>query len=1013
MSFTGHPLEGQVVATLAGGSTLNLDFYPGGAFQGLTRQDGSGYSLSYHGNGRTDSINRFDGNGTSFLQDLHFDTNLGVSTGFTVLDGDTALMNKQVIPYTEGEYAGWPKDIIWTYPGCIEETETHTVTYQYFDDQSAVETYGGVLAGFEVRRLIDPESGDQFHVALYRDGVAVHQVDYGRTPGGALQSFTTSQSADLVSNYQRDPVSGFTTGLTRAGIVETRVPDALGRTGTVSTTGTAGDYVSDYGYTGRLRTTLAQSFPGENTRNWTFGYGAGNQLQTADSDQGDAFDYQHDLIGNRGGGVADGATNQYSVLALQGGRAYRVAGSAAPGSTVILEREGQAPLTLPVGAEGAFSAVIPAPEGSADPTTLDVTITATLPGAGDGGSDAVAKLVRTLVAPPDTSALVYGPHGALKQDWRWDYAWTPLGRLARMTTRPEAVAAGVEDIRLHFAYDDRDRRICKVVEYRDGDTVNRTVTTRFLHDGWDLLGEFTTDTDNPGTEQSRYYTWGLDIDGTRDGAGGVGGLVAIHEDGATYLPVHDGSGNIVALLDDTGAELARWHRGPFGEPLAESGQTHLCPFGFATHYTDAETGLVYFGYRYYSPQQGRWLSREPLGEFESQNLYAYAGNDPVNSYDILGLQDVGGYFDATGLTADIQGVMEALFGGWWTSDSACDSELIGAGGGGVSGGVTEVLTAGLVPFEEHPGQFSQMGRPVGQVIGAVYAAPTLVLGGGSAPTLIRGGVGAYNTGGRWIAVYGGHCARTAWTNGWVRLGGYGLGGTLLAGDFYGLATSHDYRGEWVTVQQLTPYPGEDLLLAPKGVAMMVSDASTAVRRWDFDFLAFSANTNQKLGVQLIPEPLYAVPPGLGRQGSITLDPRNIGFSQSTVSDVRVDRITGEIRTFDDLVASMRKDGWSGDPVDVVLMPDGVFTSMDNTRILAARTAGIEVQANVRLITDLLTPDETIRFTEQGNPIPSTWGEAILLRIQKQANEPAGAIRWPFESWGERFPNGSIYDPEVK
>ena len=49
---------------------------------------------------------------------------------------------------------------------------------------------------------------------------------------------------------------------------------------------------------------------------------------------------------------------------------------------------------------------------------------------------------------------------------------------------------------------------------------------------------------------------------------------------------------------------------------------------------------MYFGYRYYSPETGRWLSREPLGEFESWNLYAYCHNDPINKVDRLGLDEI-------------------------------------------------------------------------------------------------------------------------------------------------------------------------------------------------------------------------------------------------------------------------------------------------------------------------------------------------------------------------------------
>ena len=38
------------------------------------------------------------------------------------------------------------------------------------------------------------------------------------------------------------------------------------------------------------------------------------------------------------------------------------------------------------------------------------------------------------------------------------------------------------------------------------------------------------------------------------------------------------------------------------------------PFRFSTKYQDNETGLLYYGYRYYNADMGRWISRDPLGE---------------------------------------------------------------------------------------------------------------------------------------------------------------------------------------------------------------------------------------------------------------------------------------------------------------------------------------------------------------------------------------------------------------
>ena len=126
---------------------------------------------------------------------------------------------------------------------------------------------------------------------------------------------------------------------------------------------------------------------------------------------------------------------------------------------------------------------------------------------------------------------------------------------------------------------------------------------------------------------------------------------------------------------------------------------------------------------------------------------------------------------------------------------------------------------------------------------------------------------------------------------------------------------------------------------------------------------------------------------------------DVRFSQNTVSYNKVDRRSGKRYTYDDLVQSMKTDGWKGDPVDVVKMPDGAYTSMDNTRISAARDAGIDVQANVRGFNDPLPADmiATRRFGDA-----KTWGEALTGRISNQ--KPP--------SFGNANPNGSPTPPKV-
>ena len=77
------------------------------------------------------------------------------------------------------------------------------------------------------------------------------------------------------------------------------------------------------------------------------------------------------------------------------------------------------------------------------------------------------------------------------------------------------------------------------------------------------------------------------------------------------------------------------------------------PFRFSLEYFDEETELVYYNFRYYSPELGRWLSRDPIEEQGGYNLYVMLTNNTINSLDYLGMADddceCNGYKKAGGL----------------------------------------------------------------------------------------------------------------------------------------------------------------------------------------------------------------------------------------------------------------------------------------------------------------------------------------------------------------------------
>ena len=231
----------------------------------------------------------------------------------------------------------------------------------------------------------------------------------------------------------------------------------------------------------------------------------------------------------------------------------------------------------------------------------------------------------------NTASLSYDADGNLTNDGQRAYFWNGENRLA--ATQPLTVGAGTN--RVQFSYDYMGRRVRKVVLEWDGSAWGNGETNLFLYDGWNLIEEFSDSATN-------WYVWGLDLSGTLQGAGGIGGLlagVAVDSGGTNSLLYACGAnGNITEVVGDDGSLKAHYRYSPFGGVVESSGdEAEDNPFRFSSKYWDDDVGLGYWGYRWYSPELGRWLNRDPIGEEGGLNLYLFVGNDPTDSRDLLGL----------------------------------------------------------------------------------------------------------------------------------------------------------------------------------------------------------------------------------------------------------------------------------------------------------------------------------------------------------------------------------------
>ena len=132
--------------------------------------------------------------------------------------------------------------------------------------------------------------------------------------------------------------------------------------------------------------------------------------------------------------------------------------------------------------------------------------------------------------------------------------------------------------------------------------------------------------------QLRRYTWNAPETG-------LDTPLAVYDvaTATSYFHRTDANKNVIALTNASG--LKAWYEySPFGVTLTASGDAaELNPFRFSSEYADSETGLVYYNYRYYNPELGRWLSRDPIAEEGGENLYGFVGNSNLNSFDRLGL----------------------------------------------------------------------------------------------------------------------------------------------------------------------------------------------------------------------------------------------------------------------------------------------------------------------------------------------------------------------------------------
>ncbi|MDD2230705.1 MAG: RHS repeat-associated core domain-containing protein [Candidatus Cloacimonetes bacterium] len=164
-------------------------------------------------------------------------------------------------------------------------------------------------------------------------------------------------------------------------------------------------------------------------------------------------------------------------------------------------------------------------------------------------------------------------------------------------------------------------------------------TRKYIWDGFNIAAEIIIDHVTPATNIS-YYTWGLDLSGTLQGAGGVGGLLSdtkvTNSETNTYFAVGDANGNITEYVDVSGTIVAHGEHNAFGETKFSGSMKDDFTHWFSSKPFDKGTGFVVYQQRYYDPIFCRWLSRDPSEEDGGLNLYGFVENEPIGLVGMLG-----------------------------------------------------------------------------------------------------------------------------------------------------------------------------------------------------------------------------------------------------------------------------------------------------------------------------------------------------------------------------------------
>ena len=199
------------------------------------------------------------------------------------------------------------------------------------------------------------------------------------------------------------------------------------------------------------------------------------------------------------------------------------------------------------------------------------------------------------------------------------YNYDGANRLISLST----IFDGSQRERYNFEYDGDGNRLSKT-------TINgkRTQSSEYLLDVNTILPQVLTESDDKDTT---FYAHGLDLISMTDPRG------------KEFYYHYDGLGSVRSMSDSKESIKTIYSYDAFGQTRKEMGHVDN-DFRFTGEQMDGETGLIYLRARYYDPDIGRFISKDPFTGFvsdaQSLNRYSYVRNNPVRFVDPQGLSPI-------------------------------------------------------------------------------------------------------------------------------------------------------------------------------------------------------------------------------------------------------------------------------------------------------------------------------------------------------------------------------------